>query len=151
MSTKATLAYGSTFHFYKEAFDESYVYLELEQVQFEAGYNRVMVPIPVHIWEVIRQYPGLNLSLADKTDEELLEDVVKAVDERIQLYAAANEKSRSWVVLSGSLVFGPAEAPRAKQIEAGMAYYKERREHQRQVIAAVEALRRENRPGTPGV
>jgi hypothetical protein len=148
MSTKATLAYGSTFHFYKEAFDESYVYLELEQVQFEVEYNRVTVPIPVHIWEVIRQYPSLNLSLADKTDEELLADVVKAVDERIQLYAAADEKSRSWAVLSGMLVFGPAEAPRAKQIESGMAYYKERREHQRQVIAAVEALRRANRPAT---
>lgn len=149
MSTKATLAYGSTFHFYTEAFDESYVYLELEQVQFEAGYNRVMVPIPVHIWEVIRQYPGLDLSLAEKTDAELLEDVVKAVDERIEQYAAAEDKSRAWIALAGSLVFGSAEAPRDKQIAAGMAYYEERREHQRQVIAAVDALRRENRASTP--
>lgn len=149
MSTRATLAYGSTFHLYKEAFDESYVYLELEQVQFEVEYNRVMVPIPVHIWEVIRQYPGLDLSLAEKTDAELLEEVVKAVDERIERFAAAEDKSRAWIALAGSLVFGSAEAPRAKQIEAGMAYYDERREHQRQVIAAVDALRRENRPATP--
>lgn len=38
---------------------------------FEASYNRVMVPIPVHIWEVIRQYPGLDLSWANKSDQNI--------------------------------------------------------------------------------
>ena len=69
MSTKSTIAYGSTFHLYHEALDENHVYLELEQVEFEASYNRVMVPIPVHIWEVIRQYPGIDLSWAEKSDQ----------------------------------------------------------------------------------
>jgi hypothetical protein len=32
MSTKSTIAYGPTFHFYHEALDDNYVYLELEQV-----------------------------------------------------------------------------------------------------------------------
>ena len=61
MSTKSTIAHGRNFHFYHEALDEDYVYLELEGTKFEASYNRVMVPIPVHVWEVIRRYPGSDL------------------------------------------------------------------------------------------
>jgi hypothetical protein len=45
MSTKATIAYGPTFHLYHEALDEDFVYLEIEGTQFEASYNRVMVPM----------------------------------------------------------------------------------------------------------
>jgi predicted transcriptional regulator len=145
MSTKATIAYGPTFHFYHEVFDESYVYLELEQVQFEASYNRMMVPIPVHIWEVIRQHPGLDLSLAEKTDDAIRAEVTQAVDERLQEYAAADEKSRSWIALSGLMVFGSVETPRDEQIAAGVSYYTERRAHQRQVIQAVDELRQKNR------
>ena len=37
MSTKSSIADGPTFHFYKEALDKDYVYLELEQVLFEAS------------------------------------------------------------------------------------------------------------------
>jgi hypothetical protein len=66
MSTKSTIAYGRNFHLYHEALDEDYVYLELEGTKFEASYNRVMVPIPVHVWEVIRRYPGIDLKYADK-------------------------------------------------------------------------------------
>ena len=86
MSTKATVAYGTNFHLYKEALDENFIYLELEGVQFEASYNRVMVPIPVHIWEVIRQYQGVDLSWPDKTDEEIIEYVEQEVNERIKQY-----------------------------------------------------------------
>lgn len=142
MSTKATIAHGPTFHFYHEVFDEDHVYLRLEQVQFEAGSNRVMVPIPVHLWEVIRRYPSVDLSLAEKTNEELLAEVVRSVDERIANYAAAEGQARALVALSGILVFDSVEAPRDEQIEAGMQYYLEQRERQRRVIAAVDELRR---------
>jgi hypothetical protein len=37
MSTKSTIAHGHGFHFYHEAFDEDGVYLELEDVEFEAA------------------------------------------------------------------------------------------------------------------
>ncbi len=66
MSTKTTLAYGDTFHFYQEVLDEHYVYLELQGVKYEANYNRVMVPIPIHTWEVIRKLGAPNLSLVGK-------------------------------------------------------------------------------------
>ena len=84
MSTKATIAYGANFHLYHEGFDEDHVYLELEGTQFEAAYNRVMVPIPVHVWEVIRQYPGVDLKYADKTDAELRQYVEQEVDDRLK-------------------------------------------------------------------
>ncbi len=54
MSTKTTLAYGDTFHFYQEVLDEHYVYLELQGVKYDANYNRVMVPIPVLLQEVLK-------------------------------------------------------------------------------------------------
>ena len=81
MSTKATIAHGPNFHLYHEVFDEDNVYFELEGTQFEAGNNRVMVPIPVHVWEVIRQYPGIDLLYADKTDAELSQLVEQQVDD----------------------------------------------------------------------
>ncbi len=113
MSTKATVAYGSNFHLYKEALDENFIYLELEGVSFEANYNRVMVPIPVHIWEVIRQYPGTDLSWSDKTDEEIERYVEQEVNERIERYQKAeNDQQRGLIALFGSLAYGSAEIPR---------------------------------------
>ena len=84
MSTKVTVASGKNFHLYKEILDENFIYLEIEGVQFEASYNRVMMPIPVHIWEVIRQYEGTDLSWASKTDEEIVRYVEQEVDKRIK-------------------------------------------------------------------
>jgi len=41
-------------------------------MEFEASYNRVMVSIPIHIWETIRQLGAAQLDLINHTDEELL-------------------------------------------------------------------------------
>jgi hypothetical protein len=66
MSTKCTIACGENFHFYREALDDNHVYLELDTTYFEASYRRVMLPIPIHIWETIRHLGGAQLDLADK-------------------------------------------------------------------------------------
>ena len=146
MSTKATVAYGSNFHLYKEVLDENFIYLELEGVSFEANYNRVMVPIPVHIWEVIRQYPGTDLSWSDKTDEEIERYVEQEVNERIERYQQAeNDQQRGLIALFGSLAYGSAENPRQEQIEQGIAYFKQLREHHRQIKQAIEELEKTNR------
>lgn len=138
MSTKATIAYGPNFHFYHEVLDDDYVYLELEGVPFEAGYNRVMVPIPVHIWEVIRTYAGVDLSFAEKTDEEIRIYVEEHIDERIARYEAAeNEKGKALIALLGSIPFGGADDPRDEQLARGLRYYERMREHQRQVKQAI--------------
>ncbi len=145
MSTKSTIAYGPTFHFYHEALDNNYVYLELEQVEFEAAYNRVMVPIPVHIWEVIRQYRGIDLSWAEKSDQDILEYVTESVEDRMRRYEEAEAKQKGLISLFGSLAFGTADSPREEQIEAGIAYYQKLREHQQQVKAAIAELRQAQR------
>src|SRR5262245_3036207 len=106
MSTKSTVVYGPNFHLYREALDDHYIYLELEGVQFEASYNRVMVPIPVHIWEVIRRYAGVDLSFADKTDEEVRTYVEHEVDERIADYnQEENPKAKSLLAFLGSIPY----------------------------------------------
>ncbi len=72
MSTKYSLARGPQFHLYCEVFDEDNVYLELDGTQFEAGYNRVLLPIPAHIWEVIRRYPSMNLDALPTQKEKMI-------------------------------------------------------------------------------
>jgi hypothetical protein len=145
MSTKATIAHGPNFHFYHEAFDDDHVYLEVEGAQFEAGYNRVMVPIPVHIWEVIRQYSGVDLSFAEKTDEELQRYVEQEVDDRIKRYQEAHENAKGLVSLFGSLAYGAADEPREKQIGEGLAHFTKVREHQRQIKEVIVELEEQNR------
>ncbi len=49
MPPKLTIAYGKKFHFYREAQEHNYVYLELEEAPYGAGYLRVMVAIRVDI------------------------------------------------------------------------------------------------------
>ena len=63
MSTKSTIAHGRNFHLYHEALDEDYVYLELEGTKFEASYNRVMIPIPVHVGRLFAATQVLILSM----------------------------------------------------------------------------------------
>ena len=104
-----------------------------------------MVPIPVHIWEVIRSYPGTDLSWADKTDEEIASYVEKDVNERIEKYEKAeDERHQRFISLCGSLTYGSADTPRSEQIKRGMAYFEELREHQRQIKQAIEELKRSN-------
>lgn len=144
MSTKSTIAYGPNFHLYHEALDDDFVYLEIEGAQFEVGYNRVMVPIPVHIWEVIRRYPGIELRYAEKTDDELRIYVEREVDNRIRRYEKAGEAAKGFLSLAGSLVYGGADEPREQQIAAGLEYFTKTREHQRQIKAAIAKLEQEN-------
>ena len=97
-----------------------------------------MVPIPVHIWEVIRRYPGIDLNYAEKTDTEIRLYVEREVDERLKLYEEANERSKGLVSLSASLAFGTADQPRDQQIAAGVEYFTKVREHHRQIRQAIK-------------
>ena len=145
MSTKITVAYGDNFHLYRESLDEDYIYLEMEGVRFEASYNRVMMPIPIHIWEVIRQYQGIDLSWAAKTDEEIMRHVEQEVDGRIQKYQQADdEKHQRLIALLGSIPYGSADTPRQQQIDRGIAYFHRLREHQQQIKQAIEQLEKIN-------
>jgi len=144
MSTKATIAHGDHFHFYHEVLDDDHVYLEMNTTQFEAGYGRVMLPIPIHIWEVIRHLGGARLDLVEKTDEDLLATVEADVDRRTAEYQEALRTHPDRAGLAsfvGSLVYGGAEEPREEQIARGMEYFRGERQRQREVQAAIEKLR----------
>ncbi len=140
MSTKSTIAHGRDFHFYHEALDEDNVYLELENVEFEASYRRVMVKIPIDIWEVIRHTGAARLDLVDSSDEELRQMVERQVGERVAEYERAKGDSRrkTLVSLCGALVFGGADEPREEQIRRGLNYYVRDRERQRQIVTRMK-------------
>lgn len=139
MSTKSSIACGPNFHFYHEAFEQDAVYLELEQAYFEASPDKVVVAIPVVIWEVIRQYAGADLSWAAKSDEEIRQWVENEVDERIALSQTATA-NRAFFRMCGNSTFGSIDDPRDMQLERGMAYCFEIREKQRHLIAQVNEL-----------
>lgn len=108
-----------------------------------------MVPVPVHVWEHVRRFPGVDLSLADATDDELRADVEAYVDERIVQYGSAEtDRDRAFLAVVGSLVYGPADAPREEQVARGLESRRRRRDYERGVRAAVERLRSGGRSGS---
>ena len=148
MSTKSTIAHGENFHFYHEAFDDDHVYLELETTHFEARFGRVMLPIPIHIWESIRHLGGAQMDLADKQDNELLAMVEEEVDQRIAEHQQAMREtpdSAGFIRICGSLAYGMTDSPPADQIHRGMEYFQHKRQRQREVRSLVAAIRK----GTP--
>jgi hypothetical protein len=144
MSTKSTLAHGDTFHFYNEVLDDDHVYLEVRGVQFEAGHGRVMIPIPMHIWETIRHLGAAELDLIDKTDSELLAMVEAEVDRRIEEFQTSKSndpKRTSLLRFLGSLPYGLTDVPREEQIQRGLEYHLSQRRRQREIHEAIVALR----------
>jgi hypothetical protein len=148
MSTKSTIAYGEEFHLYNECWEDDCVYLELEgNPKYEVSPGSVTVRIPAHIWEVIRTFSGIMLDLADKGDADIRAMVEKHVDERIARWRKARSKrEKAWVSFGGGLVYGTADAPRAKQIQSGFKEMILRRNQQRDIQLKIQRLALENSP-----
>lgn len=141
MSTKATLVHGDNFHFYRELFDEKHLYLEVCGTEFEAGPNRVMVAIPLPIWEMIRTQGAVDLSLANKTDAELQVLTEQRVDELIAQYVEQKDKP------TGRRLYRDREAerPRDEQIAEILEELHTERQQQQEIAAVIEAIRMKNR------
>lgn len=108
--------------------------------------QRVMVAIPMHIWEVIRRRGEADLSYAEKTDPEIQAEVEAWVDERLDRYRQARDsRAQGLVSLPGLLVFGMADKPREEQIARGVAHYQWIREQQQQLKKAIEELEQANK------
>jgi len=147
MSSKATIVYGDDFHFYCQPGDRNHVYLQMRGTHYEAGYNRVVIPIPVHIWEVIRRRGGPDLSPAGLTDEQLLDHVAEQMDERIAGYqkAIAEDASHLGILaFTGSIPYGEADTPREEQIAKGLDFYRDLRRDQQEIKTAIEELEAKN-------
>jgi hypothetical protein len=138
MTVRTTLAYGRNFHFYVQAHENNYVYLELEDIPYEVGYRRVMIALPVDVWETLRGLAATSLNLINASDADLIELVTFKVDERVREYessrASGPEKANT-VRFKNSNMFGLADAPHEEQVERGLQYYKLERERQRSIVA----------------
>jgi hypothetical protein len=112
MSTKCSIAYykedkPTGFHFYHECMDRENVYLELvgDGVEYEARAGRVMVRIPIEVWEVIRKRAPADVSAADWTDEEIDAKASAEADGGVREYerhvAEGNELALRWTAICG--------------------------------------------------
>ena len=147
MSTRSTLAHGPGFHFYHDLLDRDHVYLEIEGTKVETDYGRTMVPIPMHVWEVIRRYQGIDLQLADKTDDELRRYVEQELDARLAWYGQLDERVKRMAAIAGSVTWGFADQPRGVQLTRGLESFTHLRKHQRQVQQAITELEQLNTRG----
>lgn len=144
MSTKCSISYSDIHHLYHECFDNENIYLSLKNCPFEVFNDKVMVSIPLYIWEVIRHNGSLDLSMADLTDNQLLQEVEAEVDARINEYQESppdNVKLRYWLNFCGSSVFGGAEDPKESQIKLGMEHYISERARQKAIKNKIKKLR----------
>jgi hypothetical protein len=128
MSTKSTLAYGDTFHFYTDLMEGSdNVILEIHGCN-TCNSNRY-IEIPLHIWETIRKCSPIKFDLVDISDEDILKKVEQEVDARIIEYKEDMTKhSKSWLAISG------ADEPREEQIKNECWRYISQRTKQREII-----------------
>jgi hypothetical protein len=116
------------------------VYLRLRDTDFEASPGEVTVKIPIHVWEHIRKSPGITLLYHLMSDQDLLDHVVREVDERIEEVSNASPRSRGLLAFFGSAVYGSAEDPREQQIVHGLEYLSKRREEERDIVKRIQAL-----------
>ncbi len=135
MSTKSTIKWGEDFHFYNECFDDDNVYLELNSCYFESSPDSVMVSIPKAIWATIRNTAEIRLDYVHFTDIQIKELVTREVDDRIKKY----EKNQDSQILKlfGSFIYGEVTAPRSKQINSGIKYYKDVRKKEQDTLARI--------------
>jgi hypothetical protein len=140
MPPRVTIAYGRNFHFFREMHESNYVYLELEDAPYEAGYRHVMVAIPVDVWGTLRSLAPVELDLINTSDTELIELVEARVSKRIMEYESvrsSNPEKAELIRFNESIKFGPADAEREVQLARGLSYYKSERERQRAIAARI--------------
>lgn len=141
MSTKATIAYGEQFHLYHELGDDNNIYLRLDQPSFNASPDQVTVAIPLHIWEFVRQYQGVDFSWADKTDEEIFAYVEGEIDKRLADYKVSTDSFMERLLsFAGSLSYGDVNLPREEQIRRGVATFQDERTRQQKIRDAIDKL-----------
>ena len=142
MSTRSSIAYGDNFHLYQEGFDDENIYLELEKTEFEACSQRVMVAIPIEVWEYIRSYSFADYSLIDMSDEEILASAEEEVERRITRYENAPTPAEAKSVLALEFIgFEEINLPRQLQIDSRVEELTQARNQQRELKRKIEQIR----------
>jgi translation elongation factor EF-Tu-like GTPase len=107
---------------------------------YDAGYRRIMVSIPIDVWEVIRLLGAAKLDLINSSDEELLELVEREVNERVAGYErmrSSDAEKAALLRFDNSIVFGVADSDPSQQIKRGMDFYQTERERQREITLRI--------------
>lgn len=144
MSTKQTILHGSSFHFYREYFDEEAVHLECSgwdgSFEFSNGQATATIRFPLQVWEAIRSYSQMEelAENANRTDEQIATVVEETVSSR-------RERSEGLIRVFGSLIYGAADDPVETQIEKGIAYYKQKRERARKLLEEIDRFKQSDR------
>lgn len=142
MSTKCSIAHGPGFHLYNDSFDEEHVFLQLDQSDFTVTPDSLTVKIPLHVWDYLRGFPGADFADVTASDEQILEEAIKAVGSRLaQVAEARSDRVSALLELGGALVMGEVNLPREEQIANYVAYHKRQRTQKQEVMARVAALK----------
>jgi hypothetical protein len=102
------------------------------------GYRRVMVALPVDVWETLRGLAATQFDLVNASDAELVELVTLKVEERVSEYQevrSSDAEKAETIRFKNSIMFGLADEPPEEQIERGIQYYQLERERQRAIVA----------------
>lgn len=136
MSTKNYMAYGPNFQLYSDLFDESWVYLELKNTEFEASANRVKVAIPIAVWEAIRFHTVIDFSKVNSTDEELAEEAKQLVAD----YLSPKNNDLRYLGFS-SIHYGEANLSNEDRVQYVLSNFKIERDHQIKLKNEIDALK----------
>ena len=146
MSTKATIAFGETFHLYTDYREKGYIWLELDQpVKFSADEHAVQVGLPFALWEYLRTFAAAKTDLAAKTDAELRAIARERIATTIERYQADREKVKGRRRQSLALFFHEHDKEVARNPEMAiqelLQHLRKQRTEQRHLLAGVEKLR----------
>lgn len=136
MSTKNYMVYGPNFQLYSELFDESWVYLELKNTEFEASANRVKVAIPIAVWEAIRFHTVIDFSKVNSTDEELAEEAKQLVADYL---SPKNDDLRH--LGFSSIHYGEANLSNEDRVQYVLSNFKIERDHQIKLKSEIDAFK----------
>jgi len=140
MSTKSTITFGPTFHLYHDLAEEACVYLRVEKTEFETTNDCVTIRIPTEIWEHLRKFETFTPQWAGKSDQEILEEITSAVDERIRKYSEADQRVKDFIAFCGSGCYGLASDPRDQQITSGVEWATRKRTYEIQILEKIRKL-----------
>ncbi len=114
----ASLACGVRYDLYEGEDDLDGITLDLNRADFVAWPDRILVRIPLHVWESIRHYSNADWSLLAISDKELSEYVEQEVEKA--------SSTKNWTGLRQ--IFGNAHDSKEKRIDQAMQYYMKKRE-----------------------
>lgn len=120
---KITLYYDENVHIYQKSFDEENVHIKIKQ-------KNVETKVSLNKYQTI----GLSKALIYDDFKKQSEVTDKQIETHVRKSVKARIGSNNILALFGFMVYGSADDPEEKQIEAGIAYYKQLRDKMKTIV-----------------